>query len=70
MAFLPLAEAAPDKIDMQGARFRAGIPVTGPNGKTVDVLTVWIYGRVKGQNALSTRPRLITIFIPEDSHAF
>lgn len=71
MAFLPHAEAVANKVDSHGERFNVFVPVTGPNGKTVDVLTAWIYDRdEKTGKKISTRPRMTTIYIPEDSRAY
>lgn len=70
MAFLPFAEALPDNIDPRGERFNVYVPVTGPNGKTVDVLTSWIYKRTDDKKSISMKPRLTTIFIPRGSHAY
>lgn len=46
--------------DGYGERFRATVPVTGPNGRTMDVVTAWIYDRGPGQQAAS--PRLVSVF--------
>ncbi|MCL1939547.1 MAG: phage minor head protein [Desulfovibrionaceae bacterium] len=70
MAFLPYAEAVPEYRDGFGERFKVLVPVTGPNGKTVDVVTAWMYDTDKSTGRkISVRPRLISIFIPDDSHA-
>lgn len=69
MAFLPFAEAVPRGVSRHGEVFSVFVPVTGPNGKTVDVKTTWIYDRTKDGKRISMRPRLTTIFIPEGSHA-
>ena len=73
MAMLPYAEAIKkdDGTDVSGQRFNVYVPVTGPNGKTVDVLTGWIYDRDRREgSSISTRPRLITIYVPEKNRAF
>ncbi|WP_221931094.1 phage minor head protein [Telmatospirillum sp. J64-1] len=49
--------------DMYGERFRAVIPVTGPNGRTMDVVTAWIYDRQQGRQAAV--PRLVSAFPAE-----
>lgn len=47
-----------------GTSFNVIVPVTGPNGKTVDVLTAWIYKRdYKEMKKISTRPTLSTIYV-------
>lgn len=50
--------------DQYGERFNVIVPVTGPNGRTVDVLTAWIYDLKQAQGASSTIPRLQNCFIP------
>ena len=52
-----------------GEKFRVIVPVTGPNGKTVDVKTVWIYKRNDSGTAYSSRPSLVTIYVPTGSIA-
>lgn len=70
MTWLEHLEAVPDsKRDEFGVRFNVRVPVTGPNGKTVDVRTCWIYERSKDGKTISTYPRLATIFPEDDSHA-
>lgn len=55
--------ATPKKngVDIHGERFNVLIPVTGNNGKTLEVVTAWIYDRSTG--SLSTVPRLTTVYI-------
>ena len=68
---MPYAEAVPHHRDFHGERFKVFVPVTGPNGKTVDVETGWIYDMNKAAGRkISMRPRLTTIFIPDDSDAY
>jgi len=50
-----------DMADRHGERFTVMVPVTGPNGRTVDVTTGWIYKRE--QDRISTKPRLVTCYI-------
>lgn len=49
--------ATPGKADQFGQRFTVDIPVTGPNGNTVQVRTGWIY------DPGSSTPRLTTMFV-------
>ncbi|MDR2573468.1 MAG: hypothetical protein LBC94_03840 [Desulfovibrio sp.] len=59
MACLPCAEAAIKEktpVDKRGGRYNVSIPVTGPNGKSVDVLTAWIYDRVENGKSISMKP--------------
>jgi len=48
-----------------GETFKVRVPVTGPNGRTVDVTTGWIYDRPKGAGHVSTIPRLATCYVEE-----
>lgn len=53
-----------DPTNEYGQRFNVYIPITGMNGKTVDVMTGWIYDRdVKTGKIISTKPRLTNCFI-------
>lgn len=50
------------RTDHDGERFRVVMPVTGPTGRSVDVLTAWIYDRPRGRRgAQSDTPRLVTL---------
>lgn len=70
MASIQHLEAVPHgKPDEKGIRFDVRVPVTGPNGKTVDVISAWIYKRADDGKSYSTHPRLITIFPDKKSHA-
>lgn len=70
MAWLEHLEAVPNpRRDAYGVRFDVLVPVTGPNGKTVDVRTCWIYDRSQDGESISTRPRLASIFPEGKSHA-
>ena len=59
---LPDLEAKKGSADEFGERFAVLGPVTGPNGRTVEVKTAWIYDRREGK--VSTVPRLTTAYIP------
>lgn len=59
---LPDLEAKKGSADEFGERFSVLVPVTGPNGRTVEVKTAWIYDRREGK--VSTVPRLTTAYIP------
>lgn len=54
---LPSNEAVLGKLDQYGQRYTVDIPITGPNGKTVNVRTGWI---IKSD---SNVPELTTIFV-------
>jgi SPP1 gp7 family putative phage head morphogenesis protein len=53
------------RTDEYGERFSVLVPVQGPNGRIVDVLTAWIYGPVEGAAARSTVPRMTNCYIPK-----
>lgn len=63
LAGLPDRAAMRHRDDGYGERFRVLIPVTGPNGRTVDVLTGWIYDRDDKAGSVSTIPRLTTMYV-------
>jgi hypothetical protein len=46
-----------------GERFNVYVPVTGPNGRTVDVLTAWIYEKGRYKTKIYTTPHLVTMYI-------
>ena len=62
LRYLPDLEAKKGNADEFGERFSVLVPVTGPNGRTVEVKTAWIYDRREGK--VSTVPRLTTAYIP------
>ena len=41
-AELPYHEAVVGRTDRYGQRYNVTVPITGPNGRTVEVLTAWI----------------------------
>lgn len=59
MGLMPLLPAERGRADEYGERFNVVIPVTGPNGRTVAVLTSWIYDRTS--NAQRLAPRLVSM---------
>lgn len=63
MAWLEHLPAIPGKADKYGERYNVYVPVTGPNGRSVDVMTSWIYERSKDGKSISTKPKLINCFI-------
>lgn len=64
-ALLPHMQPESDVTDSYGQRFNVRIPITGPNGRTVDVTTGWIYDRENGGKKLSLKPRMITCMIKD-----
>jgi hypothetical protein len=51
---LPYYEALPGKTDRYGTRYNVNMLITGPNGRTVDVVTAWII------EAGNYNPRFVT----------
>lgn len=65
-ALVPHLPAVRKEADGYGERFNVIVPVTGPNGVTVDVIAAWIYDRDKNDGRrISTVPRLTNCFIPK-----
>src|SRR5262245_22679828 len=54
---LPYNKARPTKSDSFGQRYEVIMPITGPNGKTENVLTAWIV------KADSDYPSLVSLYI-------
>ena len=46
-----------------GRKYEVLLPITGPNGRTVNVLTVWQFDR-QADGTLGDQPRLVTLYIP------
>jgi len=51
------------QVNQFGEKFRVIVPVTGPNGRTVDVTTAWIYDRNEKTGSVSAKPRLTTCYV-------
>lgn len=61
----PDTEFGAKSTDRDGERFNVRMPITGPNGQTVEVMTSWIYDRPRDRRQVqSSTPRLITMFVP------
>jgi filamentous hemagglutinin len=63
MSQLARIKAERGKSDTYGERFNVYVPVTGPNGRTIDVRTAWIYEKGRYGSAVRTVPHLATIFM-------
>jgi len=48
------------RVELVGIKYIVVIPVTGPNGRTADVLTVWIYD-AQADGSVSDHPRLVML---------
>lgn len=64
LSALPGQEAALTGENVFGRKYQVMLPITGPNGRTADVLTVWQFDR-QADGTLADAPRLVTIYIPE-----
>ena len=47
-----------------GKKYKVIVPITGPNGRTVDVLTVWQFDRLPNSGQYADAPRLVTLYLP------
>ena len=64
LSALPKQEATLTGENVFGRKYQVLLPITGPNGRTADVLTVWQFDR-QADGTLADAPRLVTIYIPE-----
>ena len=62
LAGLPHTAATPQRETPFGKKYTVIVPVTGPNGRTADVMTVWQFDRLSG-GALRDVPRLVTLYL-------
>jgi hypothetical protein len=46
-----------------GKKYEALLPITGSNGRTVNVLTVWQFDRLP-DGTFGDQPRLVTLYVP------
>jgi filamentous hemagglutinin len=60
---LPHYEAVFTNETPFGKKYEALLPVSGPNGRTVSVLTVWQFDRLS-DGTLGDQPRLVTLYVP------
>jgi hypothetical protein len=47
-----------------GKKYEVVMPITGPNGRTVDVITVWQFDRLPESVQYADAPRLVTLYLP------
>lgn len=45
-----------------GRKYTVALPVTGANGRTVDVMTIWQFDRL-ANGSFSEVPRLVTLYV-------
>ncbi len=60
---LPSHEAVLRSQTPFGTKYEVVVAVTGPNGRTAAVRTIWQYDR-RPDGTLSAAPRLVTLYIP------
>jgi hypothetical protein len=60
---LPHHTAALTNETTFGRKYEALLPITGPNGRTVNVLTVWQFDRLP-DGTFGDQPRLVTLYVP------
>jgi hypothetical protein len=47
-----------------GKKYEVLVPITGANGRTVDVLTVWQFDCLPISGQYADAPRLVTLYLP------
>lgn len=47
-----------------GKKYEVVLPITGANGRTVDVVTIWQFDRLPDTMLFIDIPRLVTLYIP------
>ena len=60
---LPSHEATLTSETAFGKKYEALLSIMGPNGRRVDVMTVWQFDRLP-DGTLHPAPRLVTIYVP------
>ena len=61
---LPTRPATVTSETAFGKKYEVIVPITGPNGRTVDVLTVWQFDRLPISGQYADAPRLVTLYLP------
>jgi len=46
-----------------GKKYEVVIPITGPNGRMVDVRTIWQFDRLPESGQYADAPRLVTLYL-------
>jgi hypothetical protein len=46
-----------------GKKYEVVIPITGPNERTADVLTIWQFDRLPERAQYAAAPRLVTLYL-------
>ena len=61
---LPTRPATVTSETAFGKKYEGIVSITGPNGRTVDVLTVWQFDRLPNGGQYADTPRLVTLYLP------
>ena len=65
-AILEALPARPARLTSEtafGKKYEVVIPITGPNGRTADVLTIWQFDRLPERAQYAEAPRLVTLYL-------
>lgn len=62
---LPACQAALTSETAFGKKYEVVVPLTGPNGRMGNVLTVWQFDRLPESVQYADAPRLVTLYLPE-----
>ena len=60
---LPQSPATRSSETPFGTKYEVRVTVTGPRGRTADVVTIWQYDK-QGDGTQSEAPRLVTLYLP------
>jgi uncharacterized protein len=61
---LPFRPATLTSETIFGKKYEIVLPITGSNGRTVDVLTIWQFDRLPDGVHYANAPPLVTMYIP------
>ena len=61
---LPYHQATLTSETVFGKKYTVVLPITGANGRTVDVITIWQFDRLSDGVLCADIPRLVTLYIP------
>jgi hypothetical protein len=61
---LPYRPATLTSETVFGKKYEVVVPITGANGRTVDMTTIWQFDRLPDGVQFANAPRLVTLYIP------
>jgi hypothetical protein len=61
---LPSRSATLTSETVFGKKYEVVVPITGANGRTVEVITIWQFDRLPDGVQFANAPRLVTLYIP------